>query len=194
MGLEQVRAGIGLTGSFCTFSDIFGSLEKLKADAPGVDLTFVLSYHVQTLCNRFCGPESTLLRAKSLSGHEIVTSIPQAEPLGPGNLLDIFVIAPCTGNTLAKLAMGVTDTPVLMAAKGHLRGGKPLLIHLASNDALGLNLKNIGTLLNTKSVYFVPFGQDSPGTKPNSLVAKAGLLPAAMEAALKGEQLQPILV
>jgi len=193
MGLEQVRAGIGLTGSFCTFSAVFESLEKLKAAMPGLDLTFVLSYHTQTLPNRFCTPEDTLRRAAGLSDNEPVVTIPQAEPLGPGNLLDIFVIAPCTGNTLAKLAMGVTDTPVLMAAKGHLRGGKPLLIYLSSNDALGLNLKNIGTLLNVKHVYFVPFGQDAPAVKSNSLVAKAALLPAAMEAALRGEQLQPLL-
>ena len=193
MGLEQVRAGIGLTGSFCTFDSIFESLEKLKADTAGIDLSFVLSYHVQTLSNRFCTPQETFSWAGRLSAHEPILTIPQAEPLGPKNLLDVFVIAPCTGNTLAKLAMGVTDTPVLMAAKGHLRNGKPLLISLASNDALGLNLKNIGTLLNTKHIYFVPFGQDSPGAKPNSLVASPKLLPAAMEAALKGEQLQPIL-
>ena len=194
MGLESIRAGIGLTGSFCTFDCIFESLEILKAETPGLDLTFVLSYHVQTLLNRFCAPEETLFRAESLSEHELILTIPQAEPLGPKGLLDLFVIAPCTGNTLAKLAAGVTDTPVLMAAKGHLRGGKPLLVFLSSNDALGLNLKNIGTLLNTKHIYFVPFGQDAPGQKPNSLVAKAELLPAAMEAALRGEQMQPILV
>jgi len=194
MGLEQVRAGIGLTGSFCTFGCVFESLEKLKADCPGIGLTFVLSYHVQTLPNYFCTPEDTFIRAERLTAHEIITTIPQAEPLGPKHLLDLFVIAPCTGNTLAKLAAGVTDTPVLMAAKGHLRGGRPLLIFLASNDALGLNLKNIGTLLNTKHIYFVPFGQDNHGVKPNSLVAKAGLLPAAMEAALEGKQLQPLLV
>jgi len=194
MGLEQVRAGVGLTGSFCTFSCVFESLEEIKAKWPGIDLTFVLSEHVQALSCRFCAPEETLARAKILTANEIITTIPQAEPLGPGNLLDLFVIAPCTGNTLAKLAAGITDTSVLMAAKGHLRNGKPLLIHLASNDALGLNLKNIGTLLNTKHIFFVPFGQDSPGAKPNSLVAKAALLPAAMEAALRGEQLQPLLV
>jgi len=194
MGLEQVRAGIGLTGSFCTFSCVFESLDEIKNKFPGIDFTFVLSDNVQTLPNRFCSPEETLARVAGLSGHAPVRTIPQAEPLGPKGLLDLFVIAPCTGNTLAKLAAGVTDTPVLMAAKGHLRGGKPLLIFLSSNDALGLNLKNIGTLLNTKHIYFVPFGQDAPGAKPNSLVAKAALLPAAMEAALKGEQMQPILV
>jgi len=194
MGLEQARAGIGLTGSFCTFSCVFEGLEKIKKDCPGLDLTFVLSHHVQILPNRFCSPEETLTHVGKLSEREPVRTIPDAEPLGPKNLLDIFVIAPCTGNTLAKLAAGITDGPVLMAAKGHLRGGKPLLVFLSSNDALGLNLKNIGTLLNTKHVYFVPFGQDAPGTKPNSLVAKAELLPAAMEAALRGQQLQPLLV
>ena len=194
MGLEQIRAGIGLTGSFCTFSSIFESLEKMKAGYPDIDLTFVLSHHVQTLRSRFGTPEETLSRINALTPHEPLTTIPQAEPLGPQNLLDIFVIAPCTGNTLAKLASGITDGPVLMAAKGHLRNGKPLLIHLSSNDALGLNLKNVGTLLNAKHIYFVPFGQDAPQAKPNSLVASAALLPAAMEAALKGEQLQPLLV
>ena len=194
MGLEQVRAGIGLTGSFCTFQCVFESLEELKKKYPGMDFTFVLSHHVQTLPNRFCSPEETHVRCKGLSDREPVLTIHQAEPLGPKGLLDLFVIAPCTGNTLAKLAAGITDGPVLMAAKGHLRGGKPLLIFLSSNDALGLNLKNIGTLLNTKHVFFVPFGQDAPGQKPNSLVAKAELLPAAMEAALRGEQMQPILV
>jgi len=194
MGLEQVRAGIGLTGSFCTFGSVFEGLAEIKKNHPGIDFTFVLSYHVQTLSNRFCSPEETFKHAEELSAREIITTIPQAEPLGPKNLLDLFVIAPCTGNTLAKLAAGITDTPVLMAAKGHLRGGKPLLIFLSSNDALGLNLKNIGTLLNTKHVYFVPFRQDAPGAKPNSLVAKAELLPATMEAALEGKQMQPILV
>jgi len=194
MGLERIRAGIGLTGSFCTFASVFESLDEIKKNHPGIEFTFVLSDNVQALPNRFCAPAETFARAEGLSAHEIVTTIPQAEPLGPKNLLDLFVIAPCTGNTLAKLAAGITDTPVLMAAKGHLRGGKPLLIFLSSNDALGLNLKNIGTLLNTKHIFFVPFGQDAPGAKPNSLVAKAEFLAPAMEAALRGEQLQPILV
>ncbi|MCL2495054.1 MAG: dipicolinate synthase subunit B [Oscillospiraceae bacterium] len=194
MGLERIRAGIGLTGSFCTFKSVFESLDEIKTKNPGIDFTFVLSDNVQRLPNRFCTPAETFARAEGLSAHEPILSIPEAEPLGPKNLLDLFVVAPCTGNTLAKLAAGITDGPVLMAAKGHLRGGKPLLIFLSSNDALGLNLKNIGTLLNSKHIFFVPFGQDAPGQKPNSLVAKAEFLPAAMEAALRGEQLQPILV
>jgi len=194
MGLEQTRAGIGLTGSFCTFRCIFDGLAKIKANYPGIELSFVLSYHTQRLHNHFSPPEETYDQICTLSDKGPIMSITAAEPLGPGNQLDLFVIAPCTGNTLAKLANGITDTPVLMAAKGHLRNNKPLLIFFASNDGLGLNLKNIGMLLGVKNIYFVPFGQDAPQQKPNSLVAKAELLPAAMEAALKGEQLQPLLV
>ena len=194
MGLEQARAGIGLTGSFCTFEAVFEQLTKIRADYESLALRFVLSHHTQLLPNRFCNPEETLARINTLSDHTPITTITAAEPLGPGNVLDLFVIAPCTGNTLAKLANGITDTPVLMAAKGHLRNAKPLLIYLSTNDALGLNLKNIGTLLGTKHVYFVPFEQDAPLQKPNSLVAKAEFLSAAMEAALRGEQLQPLLI
>ena len=193
MGLEQTRAGIGLTGSFCTFEAVFDQLAQIRADYEGLALRFVLSTHAQQLPNRFFTPEETLARIHTLSAQEPITSISAAEPLGPNNALDLFVIAPCTGNTLAKLANGITDTPVLMAAKGHLRNGKPLLIYLSTNDGLGLNLRNIGTLLGQKHVYFVPFGQDAPLQKPNSLVACAEAFPAAMEAALCGEQLQPLL-
>jgi len=194
MGLEQASVGFGLTGSFCTFGTVFDALAQLKEDHPALQLRFVLSYHTQRLENRFSPPEQTQAQIEHLSSQAPIVSIPDAEPLGPGNILDLFVIAPCSGNTLAKLANGITDTPVLMAAKGHLRNQKPVLIHLASNDALGLNLKNIGTLLSTKHVYFVPFGQDAPAQKPNSLVAHVEHLAAAMQAALCGEQLQPLLV
>lgn len=114
MGIEQIRAGIGLTGSFCTYASVLDALARLKERHPGMDLTFVLSCHAQTLSSRFGTPEETLARIGQLSPHAPVTSIPQAEPLGPNNMLDLFVIAPCTGNTLAKLACGITDTPVLM--------------------------------------------------------------------------------
>jgi len=193
-GLERIRAGIGLTGSFCTYDSVFAALEEIKRNHPGIDLTFVLSYHAQSISCRFCAPEDTLARIESLSPRPPVADIAAAEPLGPKNMLDLFVIAPCTGNTLAKLACGITDGPVLMAAKGHLRNGKPLLLFLASNDALGLNLRNIGTLLTAKHIFFVPFGQDSPAAKPNSLVARPELLSAAMAAALREEQLQPVIV
>lgn len=120
-------------------------------------------------------------------------SIPQAEPIGPKSLLDILVLFPCTGNTIAKLANGITDTPVLMAAKAHLRNNKPLLISISTNDALGMNMKNIGLLLNSKHIYFIPFGQDNPEKKPNSMIAHTDLLIPSIEAALSGRQYQPII-
>ena len=120
-------------------------------------------------------------------------TIPQAEPIGPKSLLDILVILPCTGNTIAKLANGITDTPALMAAKAHLRNEKRLLISISTNDALGMNMKNIGLLLNAKNVYFVPFGQDNPEKKPNSMIAHTELLIPSIEAALNGRQYQPVI-
>ena len=120
-------------------------------------------------------------------------TISEAEPIGPGNLLDILVLLPCTGNTIAKFANGITDTPALMAAKAHLRNNKPLLISISTNDALGMNMKNIGMLLNAKNVYFVPFGQDNPKKKPNSMIAHTDLLIPSLEAALEGRQYQPII-
>lgn len=120
-------------------------------------------------------------------------TISEAEPIGPKNLFDALVILPCTGNTLAKLANGITDTPALMAAKAHLRNNKPLLLSLSTNDALGMNMKNIGLLLNTKNIYFVPFGQDDPEKKTNSMTAHTDLLIPALEAALENRQLQPVI-
>ncbi|MDR1927629.1 MAG: dipicolinate synthase subunit B [Oscillospiraceae bacterium] len=193
MSLEQVRIGVGMTGSFCTFAAVFDALAELKRQ--NAALTFVLSLHVQQLSSRFGDPEETLQMVRRLGdGREPVTGISEAEPLGPNKLLDVFLIAPCTGNTLAKLANGITDTPVLMAAKGHLRNGKPLVIALASNDALGLNLKNIGILLGSKHIFFVPMGQDAPEHKPNSMMARTALIPAALEAALRNEQLEPVII
>ena len=129
-----------------------------------------------------------------LTGNEGIKSMQQAEPIGPNNFLDIMVIAPCTGNSAAKISNGITDTPVLMAAKAHMRNGKPLVIAISTNDALGINFKTIGTLMNMKNIYFVPFGQDNYKSKPNSMIAKMELLPETIEAAMKGKQLQPILV
>jgi len=121
-------------------------------------------------------------------------TISEAEPIGPGSLLDILVLFPCTGNTIAKLANGITDTPALMAAKAHLRNNKPLLISISTNDALGMNMKNIGLLLNAKNIYFIPFGQDNPQKKPNSMIAHTEFLIPALEAALEGRQYQPVIL
>lgn len=120
-------------------------------------------------------------------------TIGQAEPIGPKSLLDILVLLPCTGNTIAKLANGITDSPALMAAKAHLRNEKPLVVSISTNDALGINMKNIGVLMNSKHIYFVPFGQDNPEKKPNSMVAHTELLVPALEAAIEGKQYQPVI-
>lgn len=183
--------GIGFTGSFCTYEKIFHALEELKCT--GANLLPVFSKHAATLNSRFGSSEEYLARARELTGKEPITTIPQAEPIGPKGLMDILVIAPCTGNTLSKLANGISDTPVLMAAKSHLRNNRPLVISLSTNDALGMNLKNIGILLNTKNIYFVPFGQDNFEAKPNSMTAFTELLPETIACALEYKQLQPVI-
>lgn len=183
--------GVGFTGSFCTYEKIFAALENLKQT--GAKLLPVFSLNASSLNSRFGTSESFLERAEKLTGHTPITTIPAAEPIGPKGLMDILVIAPCTGNTLSKLANGISDTPVLMAAKSHLRNNRPLVISLSTNDALGMNLKNIGILLNTKNIYFVPFGQDDYRAKPNSMTAFTELLPETIDAALKGRQIQPVI-
>lgn len=183
--------GIGFTGSFCTYEKMFHALEELKQT--GASLLPVFSDHAATIDSRFGSSQDFLARARELTGKEPITTIPQAEPIGPKGLMDILVIAPCTGNTLSKLANGISDTPVLMAAKSHLRNNRPLVISLSTNDALGMNLKNIGILLNTKNIYFVPFGQDNFEAKPNSMTAFTELLPETIACALNYQQIQPVI-
>ncbi len=183
--------GIGFTGSFCTYEKIFTALEELKTT--GAILLPVFSTNASSLDSRFGTSASFLERARALTGKEPITTIPGAEPIGPKGLMDILVIAPCTGNTLSKLANGISDTPVLMAAKSHLRNNRPLVLSLSTNDALGMNLKNIGILLNTKNIYFVPFGQDDYQAKPNSMTAFTELLAETIDCALLGKQIQPVI-
>lgn len=183
--------GIGFTGSFCTYEKIFKALEDLKET--GANLLPVFSLNASHLDSRFGTSNSFLKRARELTGREPITTIPEAEPIGPKGLMDLMVIAPCTGNTLSKLANGISDTPVLMAAKSHLRNNRPLVLSLSTNDALGMNLKNIGILLNTKNIYFVPFGQDDYQAKPNSMTAFTELLAETIDCALSGRQIQPVI-
>lgn len=189
--LKGIKIGIAFTGSFCTYDKIFTQLQTL-AEA-GADITTIFSYSSQTMNSRFGKASDFLKRAEAITGKAPILTIEDAEPIGPKSLLDILVIFPCTGNTIAKLANGITDTPVLMAAKAHLRNEKPLVISLSTNDALGMNMKNIGLLLNAKHIYFVPFGQDSPAKKKNSLIANVNLLIPTLLAALEDRQYQPIL-
>lgn len=191
MEVKGKKVGVALTGSFCTFDKIFKELEKLVE--AGADVYTIFSNSSQQLSSRFGTPEEFMKKAEEITGRKPILTIPDAEPIGPKSYLDILVIFPCSGNTCAKLANGITDTPVLMAAKAHLRNNKPLVISISTNDGLGMNMKNIGLLLNSKNIYFVPFGQDNPKKKSNSLIAHTEKLIPVLEKALDGEQYQPML-
>lgn len=191
MQLEGCNLGIAITGSFCTFSKLKPELYKLKAQ--GANLIPVFSFHASSLDTRFGKADEFIKEIEEIAQRKAITTIEEAEPLGPKGMLDVLVIMPCTGNTMAKLCHGITDTPVLMAAKAHMRNNKPLVISLSTNDALGFNLQNIGILLNTKEIYFVPFGQDDYEKKPKSMTACMELAADTIEMALEGKQLQPLL-
>lgn len=190
MTIQGKNVGIALTGSYCTFSKAFVQIERMVAE--GANVQTIFSERSQSTDSRFGKAEDFLKKAKELTGNEPIRTIVEAEKLGPNNLLDIVVIAPCTGNTLSKLASAVTDSTVLMAAKGQLRNSKPVVIAISTNDALSNNLKNIGLLINMKNIYFVPFGQDNYKGKPNSMVADFDYIIPTLEEALEGRQLQPI--
>ena len=191
MRFEGTTIGVALTGSFCTFKKVFEQIELLIKE--GADVYTIFSTASQTFDTRFGEASYFLNYAKELTGHDPILTIPEAEPIGPKAYLDILIIAPCTGNTTAKLANGITDTPVLMAAKAHIRNEKPLVLAIATNDGLGFNMKNIGLLLNSKNIYLVPLGQDDYAKKPNSLVAHMELIPDTLTLALNKKQLQPVL-
>lgn len=191
MSIKGKQVGVAFTGSFCTYAKVFKELQKLVDEGAFVQTIF--SDAAGTIDSRFGKAEDFIKKAEEITGNKPIMTISGAEPIGPGSLLDILVIFPCTGNTIAKLANGITDSPVLMAAKAHLRNNKPLLISISTNDALGMNMKNIGLLLNAKNIYFIPFGQDNPEKKPNSMIAHTELLIPSLEAALEGRQYQPVI-
>lgn len=191
MDLKEKKIGFALTGSFCTFTRILNIIESMTKE--GVDIQPIFSRNVSEMDSRFWKSREFIAKVQELTGRQGIFTIQEAEPIGPKGYLDAMVIAPCTGNTLAKLASGITDTPVLMAAKAHLRNEKPLIIAVSTNDALGMNLKNIGLLMNTKNIYFVPFGQDDFEKKPLSLVAHMEQIPKTIEAAMQRRQIQPVV-
>ena len=192
MKLEKVRIGFAITGSFCTFDKIKKELKHIVE--AGADITPIFSFHASGMNTRFGNAKEFVKEVEEITKRRAVLTIQDAEPLGPKNLLDILIIAPCTGNTISKLSNGITDTPVLMAAKAHMRNHKPLVISISTNDALGINFSNIGTLLNCKDIFFVPFGQDNYEGKPKSMIARTELIIPALEMALEGKQLQPIIL
>ena len=186
-----MNIGFALCGSFCTYTRVFPIMETLALEHRLIPIFSEVSY---TTDSRFGTHQDHIETVRQICGGEILHTIAQVEPIGPKKLLDALVIAPCTGNTLAKLAHSIADTPVTMAAKSHLRNGRPVVIAVSTNDALAGAAENIGRLLNRKNYYFVPFGQDDPEKKPTSIVADFSKIPDTLTAALEGKQIQPLLI
>lgn len=186
-----MNIGFAMCGSFCTFAQVFPVMEALSREHTVIP---IFSQAVYTTDSRFGTAQEHIYRASQICRRDPIFTIAQAEPIGPKKLLEALIIAPCTGNTLAKLAHSIADTPVTMAAKSHLRNGRPVIVAVSTNDALAGAAENIGRLLGRKHYYFVPFGQDDPEKKPTSMVADFTKIPEALEAALAGQQLQPILL
>lgn len=189
--MENITLGFAFCGSFCTIKQSLAALRELSAT--GIKIKPIMSEIVYNTDTRFGKANDLIEEVESLCKEKVIHSIAAAEPIGPKNLLDIIVVSPCTGNTLTKIALGITDTPVTMAVKAHLRNNKPVILAIATNDALGATAKNIGLLHNTKNIYFVPYKQDDPHSKNNSLISDFSLLPATIKEALKGNQLQPVI-
>jgi len=192
MNLKGKTIGFGLTGSHCTFAEVMPEIKKLVDE--GANVIPIITQAVKTTDTRFGKTEDWQNQLKEITGNEIISTIVDAEPIGPKGLLDVMVIAPATGNTISKMANAITDSPVLMAAKAQLRNGKPVVIAISTNDGLGLNGVNISRLIATKNIFLVPYGQDAPLKKPNSLVARMDLIKETCEAALEYKQLQPVIV
>ena len=189
--MNNINIGFALCGSFCTFSEVIAEMKKLSDK--GYNIFPIMSFNAYHTDTRFGKAEEHIRRIEEICGKKIISTIPDAEPIGPKKMLDILVIEPCTGNTLAKLANGITDTPVTLAAKSHLRNNRPLLIAVSTNDALSGSAKNIGKLMNIKNIYFIPFSQDNPLGKPRSVIADFGKTEDAILHAIKNEQIQPII-
>lgn len=192
MLLDGIKIGFALTGSFCTIGKVVPEVEKLVST--GAEVIPIISGSVDKFDTRFGTAKDLRLKLEGITGKKVIDTIIDAEPFGPKALVDLIVVAPCTGNTLAKIANGITDTAVTMACKAHMRNQKPVVIAISTNDGLGVNAKNIGLLLNMKNIFMVPFGQDGPDSKPNSIVADTTMILPAIENALNGKQIQPLLI
>lgn len=188
--MSNITIGFAMCGSFCTFSEVISQMEELVKE--GYNVLPIMSQNAYTTDTRFGSAEGFIKRIEELCGNKIIHTIKEAEPIGPQKLCDVMLVAPCTGNTLAKISHAVTDTAVTMAVKSHLRVERPVLIALASNDAISASAENLGRLLNRKHMYFIPVSQDSPIEKPASLVAHFDLIPKCIKEALKEKQVQPI--
>lgn len=192
MKLENKTVGFAMTGSFCTFSKVFPQIERLVEE--GARVIPIMSEISYTTDTRFGRAEEHIKRFEEITGGTVIASVRDAEPIGPKKLLDVLVIAPCTGNSLAKIATGIADSSVTLAVKSHLRNKRPVVVAVSTNDGLGNNAKNIGILANMKNIYIVPFGQDDCEIKENSVISDMELIVPAIESALDGKQLQPVLM
>ncbi|QGH34586.1 dipicolinate synthase subunit B [Gracilibacillus salitolerans] len=192
MDLKGKKIGFGLTGSHCTYEAVFPQMEKLVE--LGAELVPVVSYTFKDTDSKFGKADDHMARVREITGRDPITSIVDAEPLGPVEPLDIMVLAPLTGNSMSRLANAITDGPVLMATKATIRNGNPIVIGVSTNDALGLNGVNLMRLMSTKLIYFVPFGQDDPIKKPNSMVSDMTLIPETVKNALEYKQIQPVVI
>ncbi|MBP3426984.1 MAG: dipicolinate synthase subunit B [Clostridia bacterium] len=189
--MAEIRIGFAVTGSFCTFASVFPQMQRLAER--GYSVTAIMSENAYATDTRFGKAQDWVRRAEEITGRPVIHTIAQAEPIGPKKLLDLLVIAPCTGNTLGKLACGIYDTAPTLAVKSHRRNGGPVLIAVSTNDALAASAQNIGRLMNGKGMFFVPFAQDDSAGKPTSCVADFEMIVPAAEAALEGRQLQPVV-
>lgn len=190
--LKDLKVGFGICGSFCTFKRAFAAAKKLVE--LGCDVTPIMSFNSSSIDSRFGTAAEHIEAIEGICGKKAVLTIEDAEPIGPKKLLDVMCVAPCTANTLAKLAVGITDTPVTMAVKSHIRNGRPVVIAVSTNDALAAAAKNLGTLQNYRNFYFVPYSQDDFEAKPYSMVAHYELIPQTISLALDGRQFQPMLL
>ena len=189
--MDKLKVGFALTGSFCTFEKAIKQMEHFIS--MGADILPIMSFNAYDIDTRFGEAKAFRNRIESLTGNKIISTIKEAEPIGPKNLVDVMVVLPCTGNTLAKLALGIYDTPVTLAVKSHLRNQKSVVIGVSTNDALSNTAKNIGALLNYKHYYFIPMAQDDPTKKPFSIVCDFDRAYETVECALRGQQIEPII-
>ena len=192
MDFKGIKIGFVLTGSFCTFKKVIPKIKELKDK--NANIIPIMSYNAYNLDTKFGKAEDFIIEIEKITENKIIHTIQDAEPIGPKNLTDIMIIAPCSGNTMAKLACDIIDTPATMAAKSHLRNNRPLVIAPSTNNGLSGNAENIGKLLNRKNYYFVPFKQDNPITKPRSIVFDPEYIIKTLEYALNKEQISPILL
>ncbi|MCK8823486.1 dipicolinate synthase subunit B [Fuchsiella alkaliacetigena] len=192
MELKGKKIGFAFTGSYCTLDRVIPSLERLVE--VGAIVYPIFSESIQKRDTKFGTAASWEEKVIKITGNEPMTNLIEVEPIGPEKFLDILIVAPCTGNTMAKIANGITDTTVSMAVKAHLRNDKPIILAIATNDGLGNNAENLGKLLNTKNIYFVPFGQDNPSQKINSLISRMDLIEESLKLALEEKQIQPVLI